>query len=211
MRADKCASVALDTFFSVPYRNVHCYATLLVGGCAGWHGAVLVRKECAYRKSISALGVDHVSDFFYEWSGKTLCVVIDEFGVDRGPFCRNLDFYVLSSAIDSCVVHIDDVLALLAVRLESRILHVLDSILYRNNTGDAEECTLKNGVGASAKAYFGSNLGSVDDIKLDLLASDDGFDEIRDSFECLLFVPQGVEKKAASFLYSFEDIIFLKI
>ena len=127
------------------------------------------------------------------------------------PLGRDIHLYILTAAVDGGIVHIHDVLTLLAVRLEGCVLHILDCVLYRDDAGDSEECALKDGVGASAKADFSGDLGCIDDVELDLLAADDGLCGVRNACEGLLLVPEGVEKEAAAFLDTLEHVIFLEV
>ena len=97
--------------------------------------------------------------------------MVHELGIDVSPFCRNLYLNVLSTTVDGGVVHVNHVLALLAVALESGCLHILNGVLCRDDACDSEECTLEDGVSTSAQTDFCSYLGSVDDIEVDVLAA----------------------------------------
>ncbi len=115
----------------------------------------------------------------------------------------------LSAAVDGCVVHIHNVLTLLSIALEGCILHILDCILVRNDVGNLEECGLENGVCTSAEADLCCYLCRIDDVKLDVLLSDDGLYVVGDSVQCLFLVPERVEKQASAFLNTFHYVIFV--
>ena len=175
------------------------------------HGSVAVGQEGAHGQRVAALGVDHVGDLLDERCREPAGVVVHELGVDVGPFRGNLDLDILASAVDGRVVHVHDVLALLAVGLEGRVLHVLHGVVDGDDAGDAEERALEYGVGASSESYLLGYLGGVDDVEPDLLASDHRLHIVGDALHGLLLVPEGVEQEAAAFLDALEHIVFLEV
>ena len=211
MRADEGAGVALDALVGLPDGDVDRYAALLVGCGACGHGAVHPGDEGAHGQGVAALGVDYVGNLLDKGRSKARGVGIDEPGAYGGPFGGNLDLGVFASAVDGGVVHGHDVFALLAIALEGRILHVLDSVLGGDDAGDAEECALEDGVGAAAQTDFGGYLGGVDDVEADVLAADDSLDVVGDALKGFFLVPEGVEQEAAAFLDALEDVVLLEV
>ncbi len=165
VRTYECTSVALDTVFCFPLRNVHCNAAFLVCCCAVRNCAVCDIFECAYVKRVSALCVHYVCDFPYEFRSEPVLVRILEFSSYVFPVCRNIHFCIFSASVYGCIVHLYDVLAFLAVALVDCLLHICDSILVRDDTGNLEECRLEDGVGPSAETDLRSDLCGVDYIK----------------------------------------------
>ena len=211
VRANECAVVALDTFFGIPGGNVNGHSALFKGGGAVGHGAVCVRQEGAYGEGVTGLCVHDVGDVLHECRSKTVLIGVLELGGNFGPLCGNLDFGVLTAAVYGSVVHVHHVFTLLAIGLHNCVLHVLHGVFGGDDAGDAEECALEDGVGAASKADFGGNLGGVDDVHLDVLAADGGFNVVRNVLDGLFFVPEGVEKEGAAFLDALQDIVFLKV
>ena len=129
--AYECASVALCTLCAVPFRNAYCNASLLVCGSTEFPLTVNVRQECGYRQAVSIHVVDWQQDVLdllnesfrsFERSLLSVCSRVS-------PLSRNVDLNEsVSTGVDSLVVHVYDILALLEVGLCSSILHVLDSI-----------------------------------------------------------------------------------
>ena len=76
---------------------------------------------------------------------------------------------VLAAAVYSLIVLVNDILTFLAVALHDEFLHLLDGEVNGDDLGNAEECTLENGVRAVAEADFLSNLGGVDIIYGDVV------------------------------------------
>ena len=68
--------------------------------------------------------------------------------------------------------------------------HILHGLLGGDDAGDAEEGALEDGVGPSAEADFRRNLRRVDNIKVDLLATDDRLGVVRDALEGLFLIPE---------------------
>ena len=92
------------------------------------------------------------------------------FQLDIRPLGRDFDLHdCVTARIDGRIVHIDDVLALLAVALIDRFLHLLDGLLERNHVRDFEECRLHDRIGARTESQLRRDLRSVDDIEIDLV------------------------------------------
>ncbi|MBP0981692.1 MAG: 4Fe-4S dicluster domain-containing protein, partial [Oscillospiraceae bacterium] len=72
----------------------------------------------------------------------------------------------VNACIDSVVVHLNNVVALLAVGLGSSVLHVLDSFIGGDDVSELEECRLEDGVQAVAETDLLSKLNSVDGVEL---------------------------------------------
>ncbi len=96
--------------------------------------------------------------------------MIGRFQLDIRPLGRDFDLHdCVTARIDGRIVHIDDVLALLAVGLLDRFLHLLDGLLERNHVRDFEECRLHDGVRTRTQTQLGGDLRGVDDIEVDLV------------------------------------------
>ena len=211
MGADECAGVALDTLVRIPAGYHDSDATFLVGCCACGHRTVGIRQEGADGEGISILGVHYVGDLLDESRSETVLIGGLELGSDLCPLGRDVDFGILTATVDSSIVHVDDVLALLAIALDDSVLHVFDSILVRNDAGNLEECGLQDGVGPVAEADLRSDLGSVDNEQPDVLLADDGLHVVRNPLDCLSLVPEGVEKEGTILLDALENIVLLEV
>ncbi len=66
------------------------------------------------------------------------------------------------------MVHLNDSVALLRIRSCSSVLHVLDSVVDRNDVSKLEECRLKNSVYSVAQTDLLTDLNAVDRIELDV-------------------------------------------
>ena len=56
---------------------------------------------------------------------------------------------VVESGVDCFAVHVYDVLTFTSVGLLDSVLHILLSLIDRNDVGQLEECSLEYGVGTS--------------------------------------------------------------
>ncbi len=74
------------------------------------------------------------------------------------PSGIHIKLLIFIATVYCSVVHVNDVLTLLAIRLDDEFLHLLHSKVYGDDFGDAEECALENSVCAVAKTYFLCNL-----------------------------------------------------
>ena len=106
--------ITLDTFLTVPYRNVNCDTTFLIFGGSLWHGSIWQIHKLADRNVVTLHGIYRdldVLDPFWKVLVHLLCL-----NCDVCPSCRYFYlFYHLNTLIHSGVVHVDDLLALLAV------------------------------------------------------------------------------------------------
>ena len=134
MRADQGALVALDTVGWVPLRNDGGDATFLVGCCTCWECAVDDVFECAHWEVITALG-DHWTHHLVD-ELRIVGVVLEHevcCAVEFCPFGWDFNLLDLTAAVDSCVVHVDDVFTLLTVALHDELLHLLNCEVVRDN------------------------------------------------------------------------------
>ena len=212
VRADVCALVALDTFLRVPLGNAYCDASLFESGCTGRNGTVgILTGESTYRHVIAVLGVDHIGHAAYPLGSKTVEVGGTETGYDSVPLCRSSQFLILGSAVHCGVVHADHLLSLLAVALVDGFLHEGHCLLVRDDAGNLEERRLEDGVGTVAQTYLLGYLGSVDDIYLQVLLSDNLLYMIRDSLDGLLYRPEAVEEECTAPLDTLENIVLVQV
>ena len=170
VRADIRTLVALDTVVNDPLGNVHGDTALLVCGRTVVPRAVLTAVKCRNRQIVTLQGVDRIHNLADELRTRHVDTVRRILNLDIGPLGRNLHLlYGIAAGIYRSVVHVDDILALLAVRLQDGVLHLLDSLLERNHIGDLEECRLHDGVGTRSQTQLGCDLRSVDDIEVDIV------------------------------------------
>ncbi len=117
-RTDTCVRtnvrtfVTLDTVLRIPFRNESRDTALLISGCALLPCAVSTVGKRAYREKVSVLRVDfvhYIGDEFRSIRG--FCRLVFE----RCPCRIYIKLVILASAINGGIVHIDDVLTLLAI------------------------------------------------------------------------------------------------
>ena len=212
VRADEGALVALDAVGRVPLRNHDGRAALLIGCRTGGNRTVHhVAGEGAHRKVVAVLGGDHVGHVADEFGSQALVVGVDELAAGIIPGFGDLDLDIVAAAVHGRIVHLDHVLALLAVGLVDGFLHVSDGLFVRDDAGDLEEGALQDRVGAAAQADLSRDLGGVDQIEADVLVHDGLLHEVRDALEGLLGVPEAVEQQRTAVLDALEHIVFVEI
>ena len=136
-----CTLVTLDTVLNLPLGNACSDATLLVCSGAVIPSTILAAVECRYGEHITLERVDRLTYLAYECGDSLVNYSLSLLALDVCPLCGNLNLnYSLATCVNSGVVHIHDILTLLAVRLVNRLLHLLDSLLDRNDVGNLEEC-----------------------------------------------------------------------
>ena len=172
--ADISALVTLDTLLDVPLRNNNSNAALLVSSSTKLELSINVVLKCGNRKCVTL----HTRD----WSHDVANLLEQSLAALKGdcawsilcssPISRNLNLSKCSStSVDCLVVHIDDVLALLQVRMSCSVLHVLKRVCLWENLCKSKECRLKNGVGALAHTNFLGEVNCINQINVDVVLS----------------------------------------
>ena len=111
---------------------------------------------------------------------------------------------LLTSSVDSVMVHLNDSVALLRIRSCSSVLHVLDSVVDRNDVSKLEECRLKNSVYSVAQTDLLTDLNAVDSIELDVVLSDISLYLTWEVLIQLFMLPLAVQKECSAWL----DILY---
>ena len=149
-------------------------------------------NEVRYLQKVTGLSVDRTNKLLNECGSVILLnSVVGEVG-PLGIYSENL---VLTTAVNGSIVHVDNVLTLLAVRLNDELLHLLDGKVNGDNLRDAEECRLEDGVGAVAQTNLLCNLGGIDIINLDVLLSEHTLHLVRNKVYELLTVEDSVQEE----------------
>ena len=166
VRADERAAVALDAVVHNPFGDADRYAAFLELGRAGGNDAV--GRECGDGQFVAFLRGDGRDE------GLVILVIGDGQGVRtrRGgrPAFGIVDlFEVGDGVVDAVAVHLDDRVALLAVRLLDGFLHILLGVGVGDDVGEFEECRLHDGVDALGRAEFGDDVQTVEGVELDVL------------------------------------------
>ena len=192
MGADKRTLVTLDTVFFEPFGYESCHTAFFESCGALFPGTVLTTGEGADLEEVAILGVDGTNDVVDECG---IVVGCGCFSFEVAPSLVDRELLVFATAINSCVVLVDDILALLAVRLNDEFLHLLNCEVNGDYFGDAEECALEDGVGTVAEADFLSDLGCVDVVNGDIVVSEILLDLVGEILGEFLSFPDGVEKE----------------
>ena len=195
MRADVGTEVTLDTVVGIPLGYVDRDAALLVCGGTGRRAAVYIVRERGYRQVVAFLsvdrslyGVDELDDVF---SSLGNVYHVKTFVLAVLPALRDLDLNdALRSGVDGGPVLLDDVLALAAVGSLRGSLHQLVRLIGRDDSGQGEECGLKDGVDTGrAHAGLDTELNAVDGVELDVVVGDKLLDLSRKVLLKALHIP----------------------
>ena len=212
VRADIGALVALDTVFDLPLGNVHGDAAFLVGGRAVLPRTVLTARESRYRQVIALQPVDRLDDLAHEFGTRSIRDVCEALVVDLRPFGRHLDLLDgVAAGVDGRIVHVDDVLALHAVGLLDGLLHLVDSLVERDDVGDLEERRLHDRVGTRAQPELGGDLRGVDDIEIDLVLGQIGFHVVRQRGAGGSRVVHRVEQERTAGFQPFQHVVLIDV
>ena len=210
VRTDVSTLVTLDTVVLVPNRNEGLNTALLVSGCTNLPRTVdcAVLNKIRNLQQVASLSVDRTNQLLNECG----CVVGLNLIIRQvSPLRLNGQLYILATTIDSGIVLINNVLTLSTVRLQGSSLHLLNSELYGDHLGDAEEGRLKDGVGTVAQTNLLCNLGSVDSIDSDVVLSEVALYLVRHELLQLGIVEDGVQQECTVLLQTTGHIIHVQV
>ena len=144
------AEVALDTGFGIPARNVNGDAALFISGKTLRESAVGVILKCGNGKIVALLSVDGFENVGYEVVKhrivRFLNIIFASAAIVFGvcPGSRNIDLDKGGcAAVDSFMVHADDIFAFAAKFRRCGILHVFNRVFSGNDVGELEEAGLE--------------------------------------------------------------------
>ena len=209
MRADKGALVTLDTGVHLPFRYVDSDAAFFVSSSAAREGAVCIISEGTYRQLVTLELVHRYEQLVNKFvAGCSFSSSV----ASLSPACRNFNSYdSIDALVDSSIVHVDNVLALLAIGMLNSILQVFNSICQRNNISQLEECRLHNHIDAAAQTNFLSNLYSINDVEFNIVLCNIAFELTRQLSVELFRLPVAVQQEGAAFFQTSGYIIFMNI
>ena len=110
------------------------------------------------------------------------------------PSFRHCNFYsCLDAFCNSRVVHVDYLLALVAVIVYYGFLEVLDCVSHRNDVGKLKEGGLHDHVDSAAKAQLLGYFYRINRIELNVAAGNEAFHETRQFFIKFCSTPGAVQ------------------
>ena len=132
--------------------------------------------------------------------------------LDRSPLGGNVDLHDgVAAGIDGRIVHVDDVLALLSVGFEDGLLHLLDSLVERDDVGDLEERRLHDGVRTRTQTQFGGDLRGVDDIEVDLVLGEEDLHVVGQRRAGGLGVVHRVQQERTAGLQALQHVVLVNV
>ena len=208
MGADVGALVALDAVVHVPLGDEGGYTALLVVSRALHPGAVLNALEGRYGQLVAVLSVDGAYHFVDE--GRVVVRSARIVG-QVGPSGIYGELLVLASTIDGGVVLIHHVLTLAAVRLDNELLHLLHGQINGDDTRDAEEGRLEDGVRAVAKADLLGDLGGVHVVDRDVVLGEVLLHLHGQVAHQIVALPDGIEQEGAVLAETAGHVVHVQI
>ena len=204
MWADVGAAVTLDTFGLIPLWNHNSNAAFFVSGSALFKGTVSMSNKCGYRQAVAVHFCNRFHNILYH--GNQFCRTFQMFCffvvLSGCPISRDVHFYIVVKAgIDCVMVHLNDGFTLLGEAAGSCILHVGDSIFFRQYASQCKERRLQDGVGTFAQTNLDSLVDCVDGVQLDVVLSNVTFCISRHMLVELLRSPLAVDQEYAAWFY----------
>ena len=208
MRTNISTLVTLDTVFQIPNGHIGCDTAFFVSGSTLVPSTIFHALEGTHGKVVTHLCIDDASNVSDECRSAIVHLSVVS---ERSPSGIYGEFLIFATAIYGCVVLFYHVLTLLAVSLFDEVFHLLDSLVHRNHVSDAEEGTLKDGVGAIAKTNFTRNLCCVDGVDRDVALSKDALNLVGHIAHEVFTFPKGVEEECAVGLNTAQHVIHMHI
>ena len=172
VRAHKRALVALDALARVPLGYGNRNTALLIRRSAQLKRAVRVVHKRGDRQRVAVHLVDRVEDAVDHLHRLGIAGVLGllHLVLRVRPRGRDLDLFIGRRArVDRVVVHVHNVLALLQVAVQRRVLHVLDRFRLRHDLRQREERRLQDRVRTLAHADLLGKVNGVDLVKLNVV------------------------------------------
>ena len=116
-----------------------------------------------YFKQVTCLCIDRTDNLFNECRSIILLTLFIRKVSPSGIYGK---LFILTATVNCRIVHVHNVLTLLAIALYDECLHLFYSQIGGDDLRNAEECRLKNSVGAVAQAYFLTYLCSIDVVNM---------------------------------------------
>ena len=207
MRTDISATVALNTLLRIPNGELGGDSSLFIHRGPHCKGAALVPNKCADRQGIPPLSVDGNHDFSNHFWQITqvlrgfLCIF---------PCFRDLYAHrTIDAGIHRCKVHVDDPFALFSKGLLGGRLHIVNSVLYWNDFGEIEKCSLQDHAGLISQTQVMGDFVGIHNIELDIVFGHVPLDLCRDALFKILRGPGTVQQERATGLKLMNHIIFV--
>ena len=177
MRADEGTLYATDTFFSIPGRNIQCRTCFFELGRTYRHRTVFAADEVRYLQIVADLTENRSCHVFEVFRCRTAFYF---FVHSVSPRCGIIYFMEFTdTCINSSPVHINNLLTLLAVRLDNRVLQVFNSVIQGDNFCKCEESSLHYHVDTCAEAEFLTDSITVQGVEFYMVFSNRTFDARR--------------------------------
>ena len=185
--------ITLDTILLMPHRDVDSDTGAHHARSAGLPGTVLESGEDANRQVITLLSVHLLDDGGDE--GRVVLVLLLRIIGAVSPLSGHGYLDDVGTGIDSLIVHIDDLLALVSVALDDELLHLLDSEIVGDDVGDLEESGLKDRIGAVAETDLRGDLGRIDDVEVAAVLCEVSLETTGEVLTEILRLPDGIEEE----------------
>ena len=130
---------------------------------------------------------------------------------ERSPCRVDGQLLVFAAAVNGCIVLVHHVLSLLAVRLHDELLHLFYGQIHGDDTCDAEEGRLQDGVGAVAQADFLCDLRGVDIVNLDVVLGKVSLHAVRQVLGQFLAFPNRIQQEGAVLLQTAGHVVHVQV
>ena len=175
MRTYEGTLVTLNTVFRQPFWNEQCRTAFFEFSSTSRQCTIFIARECGYRKIITSLCIDWLCNILNEgwarFATRFNCMIAIIYCIF--PASRNIYFYQsVNTLIDSSIVHVNDILTFFTVRSYYGFFKVFNSIIYRDDFSQFEECSLRYHVDTTAQTDFGSDFRSIDDVEVQFFFCD---------------------------------------
>ena len=205
VRAHNGALVALDTFIDLPFRNVDGYAAFFISSSAGGERTICLIHQFADGQVMAFLFVHGNHNFVNELVAG---LRIQFFVSAVNPVSRNIDLHNgVNTFVNGSIVHVNHLLAFLAIGVNDGFLQVFHSIFNRDDTGQFEESGLHDHVDTTTQTDFGSNLHSVNGVEVDVVSSQVAFQLARQFLVQFFSGPRAVQQKSTAILQASSYIV----
>ena len=164
--------------------------------------------KCRYRKQISILCIDRTNNFVDE----RRIIVRQHFIIRQIRPCRIYsELFIFTATVNSSIVFVYDIFTFFTVRFYDELLHLFDSQIDRNYTGNTEESRLQDRIGTITQTDFLSYLSRIDIINAYVFLCEIAFYFIRQMLCQFFLVPDRIQQESSVLTKTASHIIHTQI
>ena len=201
--------VTLYTIFRLPFGDIDCYSTFFIGCSPCRESTILPACKSTYRKIVTFEVIYGFGNITYKVGN--IAGILFFLHFYGSPFGRYFNLLDLTTFINSCKVHFNDLFAFSSIGFLDGFFHLFFSLFIRYYVCYFKEGSLHYRVGPRPQSYIFGNFCCIDNIEVNLILCQIFLYMAGKSVFCLFCIPYGIKKECTSFFQTLQHIIFIEV